>query len=102
MSAVPYHGPVLIMRPSRFNASDTPTRGSFLNLDSLSYALTEAKLRATIVVALSSAVFGLLVARVVGIQSPCLVVVCILAAHVTIRHILAVVSIEECLRWPMR
>jgi hypothetical protein len=47
-------------------------------------------MRATIIVALSSAVLGLLVARVAGIQSPYLIVVCILATHITIRRFLAV------------
>jgi hypothetical protein len=45
-------------------------------------------MRATIVVALSSAVLGLLVAGVAGIQSPYLIVVCILATHIMIRRFL--------------
>jgi hypothetical protein len=51
---------------------------------------TRAKMKATIIVALSSAVLGLLVARVAGIQSPYLIVVCILGTHITIRRFLTV------------
>jgi hypothetical protein len=51
-------------------------------------------MRVTIIVALSSAVLGLLVARVAGIQSPYLTVVCILGTHVTIRRFLTVSALR--------
>jgi hypothetical protein len=55
---------------------------------------TGAKMRATIIVALSSAVLGLLVARVAGIQSPYLTVICILATHITIRRFLIATALR--------
>jgi hypothetical protein len=51
-------------------------------------------MRATIIVALSSAVLGLLVARVAGIQSPYLTVICILATHITIRRFLIATALR--------